>query len=104
MAVSTDGASAMIGRHIGVVTRVKAVARKQHLQCMMHREVLAANKMPAGLKTVSVFCTPKYDGFHGERYSLVFSSYDMKCESFSLTQCELSDPNWHTWPILSSVT
>lgn len=51
--VSTDGARAMLGQHSGVVSRVKAVApQASSVHCSIHREALAAKKMPLNLKTV----------------------------------------------------
>ncbi|XP_062297923.1 zinc finger BED domain-containing protein 5-like [Scomber scombrus] len=51
--LSTDGARAMLGQHSGVVSRVKAVAPlASSVHCSIHREALAAKKMPLELKTV----------------------------------------------------
>ncbi|XP_062294532.1 zinc finger BED domain-containing protein 5-like [Scomber scombrus] len=51
--LSTDGARAMLGQHSGVVSRVKAVAPLANsVHCSIHREALAAKKMPVELKTV----------------------------------------------------
>uniref|UniRef100_A0A671RDF4 DUF4371 domain-containing protein n=1 Tax=Sinocyclocheilus anshuiensis TaxID=1608454 RepID=A0A671RDF4_9TELE len=49
----TDGARAMLGRHSGVVKRVRDVApRLTRVHCCIHREALAAKRMPMDLKTV----------------------------------------------------
>lgn len=51
--LSTDGARAMLGRHSGVVKRVRDVAPLlTHVHCCIHREALAAKRMPMDLKTV----------------------------------------------------
>lgn len=51
--LSTDGARAMLGRHSVVVKRVRDVAPLlTHVHCCIHREALAAKRMPMDLKTV----------------------------------------------------
>jgi len=51
--ISTDGAAAMLGQHSGLVKRVQAVApQAKSIHCSIHREALAARKMPPDLKTV----------------------------------------------------
>uniref|UniRef100_A0A673GQG2 DUF4371 domain-containing protein n=1 Tax=Sinocyclocheilus rhinocerous TaxID=307959 RepID=A0A673GQG2_9TELE len=51
--LSTDGARAMLVRHSGVVKRVKDVASLlTYIHCCIHREELAAKRMPMDLKTV----------------------------------------------------
>ncbi|KAL1276972.1 hypothetical protein QQF64_023645 [Cirrhinus molitorella] len=51
--LSTDGARAMLGRHSGVVKRVRDVAPLlTHVHCCIHREALAGKRMPVDLKTV----------------------------------------------------
>jgi hypothetical protein len=51
--VCSDGARAMTGKHSGVVGQIKDVAPDaKFVHCSIHREALAARKMPAILKTV----------------------------------------------------
>jgi hypothetical protein len=51
--VCSDGARAMTGKHSGVVAQIKEVAPgAKFVYCSIHREALAARKMPAILKTV----------------------------------------------------
>ncbi|KAL1260401.1 hypothetical protein QQF64_008228, partial [Cirrhinus molitorella] len=51
--LSTDGARAMLGRHRGVVKRVRDVAPLlTHVHCCIHREALATKRMLMDLKTV----------------------------------------------------
>ncbi|XP_056095124.1 zinc finger BED domain-containing protein 5-like [Rhinichthys klamathensis goyatoka] len=51
--ISTDGAAAMVGQHTGLVKRVQAVApQAKSIHCCIHREALAAKRMPPDLKTI----------------------------------------------------
>ena len=51
--VCTDGAGSMTGRHKGFITRVKEVAENTTAtHCIIHREALAAKRIPASLKKV----------------------------------------------------
>ncbi|XP_069051373.1 LOW QUALITY PROTEIN: zinc finger BED domain-containing protein 5-like [Lepisosteus oculatus] len=51
--VCTDGARAMTGRHSGVVARIREVAPDMKwTHCSIHREALAAKRMPEDLKSV----------------------------------------------------
>lgn len=51
--VCTDGAGSMTGRYKGFVTRVKEVAENvTSTHCVIHREALAAKRIPASLKKV----------------------------------------------------
>ncbi|KAL1268682.1 hypothetical protein QQF64_034045 [Cirrhinus molitorella] len=51
--LSIDGARAMLGRHSGVVKRVRDVAPLlTHVHCCIRREALATKRMPVDLKTV----------------------------------------------------
>jgi hypothetical protein len=51
--VCTDVARAMTGKHSGVVAQIKEVATDaKSVHCSIHREALAAKKIPAILKTV----------------------------------------------------
>ena len=51
--VCTDGAAAMIGRHSGVVTQIKAFAPEcKSTHCFLHRESLATKKMSSELNSV----------------------------------------------------
>jgi len=51
--VCTDGARALTGKHIGVVTRIKKVAPESvFTHCCIHREALVAKIMPEDLKAV----------------------------------------------------
>jgi hypothetical protein len=51
--VCSDGARAMKGKHNGVVAQIKEVAPDdKFVYCSIHREALAARKMPAVLKRV----------------------------------------------------
>ncbi|MBN3316971.1 SCND3 protein, partial [Atractosteus spatula] len=53
VAVFTDGARAMTGRHSGVVARIREVAPDMKwTHCSIHHEALAAKKMPEDLKSV----------------------------------------------------
>jgi hypothetical protein len=52
--ISTDDAKAMTERHIGVVTRVQAVApNATWVHCSIHREALDAKGMPDSLYDLS---------------------------------------------------
>jgi hypothetical protein len=58
-----DGAKAMTGRHSGVVMHKQAVAPDATWgHCSIHRETLAANRMPDSLKAV-LKTTVKIDNF-----------------------------------------
>lgn len=51
--VCSDGAAAMMGRHSGVVTQIKALAPEcKSTHCFIHRESLATKKMSTGLNSV----------------------------------------------------
>uniref|UniRef100_A0A672FBK0 C2H2-type domain-containing protein n=1 Tax=Salarias fasciatus TaxID=181472 RepID=A0A672FBK0_SALFA len=51
--VCTDGARAMTGHHSGVAARVREVAAQMRwTHCSIHREALAAKKIPDNLKSV----------------------------------------------------
>uniref|UniRef100_A0A8B9HXP2 BED-type domain-containing protein n=1 Tax=Astyanax mexicanus TaxID=7994 RepID=A0A8B9HXP2_ASTMX len=51
--ICPDGARAMNGKHSGLVTKVQAVAPLAlWTHCMIHRQALAAKRMPADLKLV----------------------------------------------------
>jgi len=51
--VCSDGAAAMIGRHSGVVTQIKALAPEcKSTHCFLHRESLATKKMSTELNSV----------------------------------------------------
>jgi hypothetical protein len=51
--VCSDGARAMTGKHSGFVAHIKEVAPDaKFVHCSIHRQALAARKMPAILKTV----------------------------------------------------
>uniref|UniRef100_A0A8D0A9E2 DUF4371 domain-containing protein n=1 Tax=Sander lucioperca TaxID=283035 RepID=A0A8D0A9E2_SANLU len=51
--ITMDGAAAMVGQHSGLVKRVQAVApQAKSIHCSIHREALAAKRMPPDLKTV----------------------------------------------------
>ncbi len=51
--ICSDGAKAMTGRHSGLISRVKEVApRAVWTHCTIHRQALAAKKMPNDLRSV----------------------------------------------------
>ena len=51
--ICTDGATAMTGKHRGLIVRVRAVAPlATATHCCIHREQLAVKRMPPCLKTV----------------------------------------------------
>ncbi|XP_026508959.1 zinc finger BED domain-containing protein 5-like [Terrapene carolina triunguis] len=51
--ISTDGAKSMMGKHSGVVVRIKAVATEATwVYCSIDREALASQKMPENLMSV----------------------------------------------------
>ncbi|XP_053117964.1 zinc finger MYM-type protein 6-like [Hemicordylus capensis] len=54
VAVCTDGAASMLGKHSGVLAKIRAVASENmvHSHCLIHRQHLAAKKMSPDLHEV----------------------------------------------------